>query len=370
MLALLWEVPQDVRAQIAEAIRNHEIPLSGDLASALAEAPGLTEENCRECSGVLMALFVVSLEHGELDGRRGALYDLCRFSSTATVREIVHSIHAAERVILDELALDETIGATSERWALVAHAVRTAAFEIAAAYAERDGGPPAVRDQLTTLMSPHVFRVALEQEVARANRHEHGIAALLFDIDNLRDVNASHGYGAGDRLIERLGILARRFFRNHDWVARQGEDSIAVLLPEASLDQAAMLADRFREMVSQRLVLTDHKTEAETRITVSAAAVGTDLVQVDIDGGYIIAEMEAAVLRGKLNGGNRTERLALLPTSVTILGAATLLGRNAREVITLIRSGSLHASRRGRHFHIDRTEVEDFRRQAVQAAED
>lgn len=361
MHALLWDVPQEVRAQIADVIRDHDLALTADLTASLVEVPDLTQESWRECAGTLVGLFALSIDQGELDGRRGALHDLRRFSPPATLRQIVRAIHAAERVVLDELALDETIGAPSERWPLVVHAVRTAAFEIAGAFAERYGGGPAVRDQLTTLISSHVFRLALEQEVARAHRHEHGIAVLLFDIDNLSEVNSAHGYGAGDRLLERLGILARRFFRNHDWVARHGEDAIAVLLPQASPDQAAMLAGRFRDMVSQRLVLTDHKTEAETRITVSAAAVGTDLVQVDLDAGSIVAELEAAVLRAKLNGGNRTERVALLPTSVTILGAATLLGRNPREIVALIRSGALRASRRGRHYHIDRTELEEFK---------
>lgn len=362
MHGLLWEVSHDVRAEIASLIRAHDGSLVEDLSAALAGTPGLSNEGWRECASALFALFSLAIDKGELDARRGALHDLSRFSPPASIRQIVRAIHAAERVLLDELALDDGLGATSDRWPLVAHAVRMAAFEIAGAYAERDGGRPAVRDQLTTLMSPHVFRLALTQEVARANRHEHGIAVLLFDIDNLTDVNTSHGYGAGDRLIERLGILARRFFRNHDWVARHGEDSIAVLLPEASLDQAAMLANRFRDMVWQRFVLTDHKTDAETRITVSAAAVGTDLVQVDIDAGYIFAELEAAVLRAKINGGNRTERVAVLPTSITILGAATLLGRSAKEVVALIRAGALHATRRGRHFHIDRMALEELKR--------
>ncbi|HXG55733.1 MAG TPA: diguanylate cyclase [Vicinamibacterales bacterium] len=264
--------------------------------------------------------------------------------------------------MLDELALDEVIGATSEPWPLVAHAVRSAAFEIVAAYSEREGGRACVRDPLTTLISTAVFRLALEQETARANRYEHGISVLLFDVDNLSEVNKGQGYGAGDRLLERLGILARRFFRNHDWVARYGEDAIAVLLPETALDQAAILATRFREMVYQRLQLSDHKTDTLVRVTVSAAAVGSDLVQADMDAGYVIAEAEAAVLRGKLDGGNRTERVALAPTSVTILSAATLLGISAKDVVNLMRGGVLRASRRGRRFHIDRAHIEEYKR--------
>jgi excisionase family DNA binding protein len=114
-------------------------------------------------------------------------------------------------------------------------------------------------------------------------------------------------------------------------------------------------------MVQHRLVLVDHKTDAITAVTVSAAAVGTNLVQADIEPSDIMAEAEAAVMRAKMDGRNRVERVALLPTSVTIVGAATLLGKTAREVIALIRGGELRASRRGRHYHIDRAQIEGFR---------
>ena len=84
-----------------------------------------------------------------------------------------------------------------------------------------------------------MFELALAQEIERALRHQHALALLLFDIDDLSQINREHGWGVGDRLLERTGILARQFFRTHDWVARYGDDSIAVLLPETTLDQAA-----------------------------------------------------------------------------------------------------------------------------------
>jgi excisionase family DNA binding protein len=76
----------------------------------------------------------------------------------------------------------------------------------------------------------------------------------------------------------------------------------------------------------------------------------------------VLAEAEAAVLRAKLNGRNRIERVALLPTSLTIFGAATMLGIGAREVAQLIRSGALKATRRGRHLHIERDLIEAHRK--------
>jgi diguanylate cyclase (GGDEF)-like protein/excisionase family DNA binding protein len=222
--------------------------------------------------------------------------------------------------------------------------------------------PVTVHDALTTLIASPVFDLALSQEIERAERHKHPVAMVLFDIDDLSQINREHGWGVGDRLLERMGIFARRFFRTHDWVARHDTDAIAVLLPETTLDQAASLATRFRETVQHRLVLQDHHTGATKIVTVSAAAVGADVVQSEIDAAYVMGEAEAAVLRAKLNGRNRVERVALLPTSLTIFGAASLLGSSPREITRLIKDGRLKASRRGRHFHIDRDLIDAYRK--------
>lgn len=362
MTERLEDLPRDVRGQIAAAIRERRDGLTEDAAAAAEAEAGLTRPAWRECAGVLVGLIAAAVEDGHLENGRGPIHELARFSPPLTTRQLVNAVHCVERVVADELALHDRLGATSEPWPIVAYSLRTAMLEVITAFVERDHSRPALRDQLTTLFSTQVFSLALAQETQRALRHQHGVAVILFDIDDLSQLNHMHGYGAGDRLLERLGILANRFFRTHDWVARYGEDSIAVLLPETTLDQAATLANRFREMVHQRLVLVDHKTDSTTVVTVSAAAVGTDIVQAEIDPAYIMAEAEAAVMRAKLDGRNRVERIALLPTSVTIVGASTLLGMTARQVIRLIRSGALRAARRGRHYHIDRAQIEELRR--------
>jgi diguanylate cyclase (GGDEF)-like protein/excisionase family DNA binding protein len=351
-----------VREQAATALRERETGLTDELAKALEGEPGLSAGDWRACAGVLMGLLAEAVEEGEVDERTGAIVSLARYAPPLTVRQVIDAAQWAERLALDELALHDRLGATSEPWPVVASAVRGAMLEIVAAFAERDDGHSMVRDRLTTLLSREALDLALAQELQRSLRHQHGVALILFDIDNMGVLNRAHGFGAGDRLLERLGILARRFFRNHDWAARHGDDSIGVLLPETTLDQAAALATGFRQMVQQRLVLVDHKTDAPTTVTVSAAAVGTDLVQAEVDPGYVMSEADGALLRALMNGGNRLERVALLPTSVTITGAATLLGTTPHDVIRLLRAGELKATRRGRHYHIDRAQLDGFRR--------
>src|SRR5260221_7073471 len=319
----------DVRSQTSAVIRERQDALTADVVSQLIGLDtALEPEALHGCAELLLRLFAASVDAGTLDPQSAAMRDLARYCPPLTTRQLLDAIHQAERVILDEVALDDRLGATSEPWAVVAHAIRRATLEILGAHAEQVAGrevPISVRDTLTTLIASPVFELALAQEIERALRHQHALALLLVDIDDLSQINREHGWGVGDRLLERMGILARQFFRTHDWVARHGDDAIAVLLPETTVDQAALLAARFREMVQHRLVLQDHKPDAPKIVTVSAAAVGTDLVQSDIDPAYVLAEAKAAALRANLNGRNRIERVALLPTSLTIFGAATML---------------------------------------------
>jgi diguanylate cyclase (GGDEF)-like protein/excisionase family DNA binding protein len=358
----------DVRSRTSALIRERQDALASDVTGAISSIGGLADtEHWHGLAALLLRLFAASVDAGSLDAQSAAMRDLARFSPPLTTRQLLDAIHQSERVILDEVALDDRLGATSEPWALVAHVIRRATLEILCAHAEQVAGrdaPVAVRDAMTTLIASPIFDLALSQEIQRAVRHKHSLALLLFDIDDLSQINREHGWGVGDRLLERMGILARRFFRTHDWVARHDTDAIAVLLPETTLDQAAALAMRFRETVQHRLVLQDHKTGMTTIVTVSGAAVGTDTVQSEMDARYVMSEAEGAVFRAKLNGRNRVERVALLPTSLTILGAASLLGQSPHEIARLIRNGTLKASRRGRHYHIDRDVIDSYRKAA------
>lgn len=358
----------DVRAGTAALIRGRQDTLASDVFDAIARSSdALASSEWRSLAELLLRLFAAAVNPSPLEEASAAIRELGRYSPPLTTRDLFDTVHDAEHVILDEIALDDRLGATSEPWPTVAHVVRRATIDLLSAYAEEIAGraaPMAVRDSLTTLIAAPVFDLAVAQEIERAVRHQHALALLLFDIDDLSQINREYGRGVGDRLLEHLGVLARRFFRMHDWVARHGDDAIGVLLPETTFDQAGVLAARFRETVQHRLVMQDYNTELTKVVTVSAAVVGTDHVQSELDAAHVIAEAEAAVLRAKLNGRNRIERVALLPTSLTIVGAALVLGQTPREVTHLIRNGALKASRRGRHYHIDRDLIEAYRKTA------
>jgi diguanylate cyclase (GGDEF)-like protein len=270
-----------------------------------------------------------------------------------------------ERSVLDELALDTQIGATSVRWLLVSQAVRRASFDLLAAYFERSDREltaPTITDKLTTLYSRAMMEIVLSTEVQRAERFSFPIAFMVFDVDRLSEINRDHGYGVGDRVLERLGILIRKFFRQNDWVFRHGEDSIAVLLCQVGADDALFLASRVVAMVEQRLGFKDHNTEDRVRVTVSAATItGLGSLGEPFDAERLLVEADATLKRAKSLGRNRVERTTIAPTSMSVQSAAHYLQCSPAMVQKLIAEGRLQTTGAGPALRIQKLGIEDYR---------
>jgi diguanylate cyclase (GGDEF)-like protein len=267
-----------------------------------------------ELAALLAQLLASATRNGELDSREGRIADLHRLTRTnaLTVGQLFSLTYLVERAALDELAVDESFGATSEPWPAVAQMVRRASFDVMAAYTERgirEPGPRALIDPLTTLHTRGVLIAAIEKEIHRSERTAHPFALIVFDVDRLSEINDTHGYGFGDRVLERVGILITNYFRDQDWVSRCSEDAFAVLLPETQGANAEMLAERLRATVQDRLALRDHVTEQQVDVTVSVAILAADSVDATITAEQLMQDAEAAVRRAKEGGRNRVERL-------------------------------------------------------------
>src|SRR6187397_2438607 len=100
----------DVRSRTSALIRERQDALANDVAAAISPiAPGLDDEQWRGCAELLLRLFAASVDAGSLDTQSSAMRDLARYSPTLTTRQLLDAVHQTERVVLDEVALDDRL---------------------------------------------------------------------------------------------------------------------------------------------------------------------------------------------------------------------------------------------------------------------
>ena len=311
------QAQDDLRQQTSTILLDRLDIITADTVAIFpySGAETLDTDYCNRLGLLLTQLLAIAVRDGRLDARGRFMADLHRIvlERALSMERLFTFAYLTERTALDELALNDTIGASSEPWPLVAQLVRRASFDLLAAYTERAQLEPsetAITDRLTTLHTRPLFDAVLAKEVERAGRYGYAISLILFDVDHLSAINQEHGYGVGDKILERLGILIRQYFRQHDWVARHSEDSIAVLLSRTDAEHASSLAERVRATVEERLGFTDHRSDRAVPVTLSAAVINVQVAVGDvIDPERLLADAEAAVERAKQLGRNRVERL-------------------------------------------------------------
>jgi diguanylate cyclase (GGDEF)-like protein len=271
-----------------------------------------SEDRARLASAVFQ-LITVSVRDGVVDTTTPGVVEIVHEATEKNVGSLAlfSIVYLMERSALDELALDETIGAMSEQWPAIAQMLRRSSFDVCAALADNrkvDRAATPITDSLIeSVHTEPVFLAALDKEVQRLERFGHPFALVLLDLDHLRDINAQQGYGAGNRIIERIGIVVRNYFREADWVARMTGGTFAVLLPEINRADAERLADRVRLVVAERLELHDYRSDQRFPVTLSVAVIVVESIERTTRGEQLMTMANEVIQRAKQAGGNRVE---------------------------------------------------------------
>jgi diguanylate cyclase (GGDEF)-like protein len=104
----------------------------------------------------------------------------------------------------------------------------------------------AITDPLTGLYNPRYFKQRLQEERARAARHEASLSLIVLDLDHFKRVNDRFGHPVGDAVLTHAARVISDTARASDIACRIGGEEFAVICPLTSSTDAAALAERIR----------------------------------------------------------------------------------------------------------------------------
>lgn len=102
----------------------------------------------------------------------------------------------------------------------------------------------AITDALTGLFNRRKLDSELELELERVRRYGRSLSTIMIDLDNLKHINDAYGHQAGDEVLRRVARVIQNQIRKIDIPVRYGGDEFLILLPEANLKDATVLAER------------------------------------------------------------------------------------------------------------------------------
>jgi len=158
----------------------------------------------------------------------------------------------------------------------------------------------ATTDELTGVTNRRQFLTLASGELKRALRHKHPLVIALIDIDHFKSVNDSYGHVAGDQALLTFAKICQKNIRVIDIFARIGGDEFALLLPEASSDQAFVTIERIRKTLLAQVM---DSVGRPVSITISAGIAALLDDQETFDA--LLSRADQALYRAKEAGRNR-----------------------------------------------------------------
>jgi diguanylate cyclase (GGDEF)-like protein len=156
-------------------------------------------------------------------------------------------------------------------------------------------------DVLTGLGNRLRLAEDLDALCGRVARYGHAYSVVLLDLDDFKGYNDSAGHLAGDDVLRAVARALEQQIRTGDALYRYGGEEFLALLPEQTIESAAIAAERLRTSVEALAV----PHPAGGVVTVSAGVAALTDAESRPDQLFELADQ--ALYRAKQGGRNRVE---------------------------------------------------------------
>ncbi len=158
-------------------------------------------------------------------------------------------------------------------------------------------------DALTGLHNRRWLDEAFGRLLRRCQRDARPVCLLMTDIDRFKIFNDTWGHLAGDAVLRHVSLVLTGKLRPTDLIARYGGEEFSAMLPETTLESAALVAERLRAGIAEAplaLAKSGQSVSVNLSVGVALARPGEPVEE-------MIRRADEALYRAKENGRNRVE---------------------------------------------------------------
>jgi diguanylate cyclase (GGDEF)-like protein len=154
----------------------------------------------------------------------------------------------------------------------------------------------AVIDGLTGMLNRRALAQRLAEISAQAEVSGLPVSVIAADLDHFKQINDEHGHAVGDAVLVDVAYRLRKELRAFDLAYRIGGEEFLVVLPGASVLDAARIAEQLRAVVAAEPI-------AGIDVTVSVGVAGSSGGPFDHEA--VVAQADAALYEAKARGRDR-----------------------------------------------------------------
>lgn len=157
-------------------------------------------------------------------------------------------------------------------------------------------------DFLTGLYNRRYIEKQLKYLWETANNHNKYFSLFMLDIDHFKQINDNYGHEAGDVVLQQITQIMLKNTRSDEIIGRFGGEEFIGFLPEVSIEEAKMIAERLRKQIEEHIfVINNQNIKVTVSIGVSQwAPKENDDVQ------SLIIRTDKALYKAKNKGRNCT----------------------------------------------------------------
>jgi diguanylate cyclase (GGDEF)-like protein len=155
-------------------------------------------------------------------------------------------------------------------------------------------------DVLTGLPNRRAFFDRAQALVAKAVRTGRTACVLVIDVDRFKTINDTLGHGGGDAVLVRVATAIQSHLRPEDTFGRLGGEEFGCLLPDTSLQAAAVIAEGLRLRIAGLDISTGGQT-IKVSVSIGVSAIAGERA----DLGGLLDKADACLYEAKRSGRDR-----------------------------------------------------------------